>query len=191
MKVKVVFSVGQRLILIKKTKHISGQSTIEFIMTFSAAVGFVFLFLKMAMNFTDGYMVHHATYMSARSYLVDDQERDSIDEGDQRAEAKAKLVFTSYLPDGLINGVDSSSLKFNTPNPGITKFRAFVGVFIRYTQRFSIGFIGGKAPLEFVSEAFLGREPTRVESKDQTCNAIKLAGLSNCNVHVTLEDNGG
>ncbi len=168
-----------------------GQSTIEFILTFSTAVGFIFLFLKMAMNFTDGYMVHHATFMSSRAYLVDDQERDAVEEGDERAMAKAKLVFTSYLPEALVRGVDSSLLKFNTPDTGTTKFRAFVGVFIKYSQKFSIGFIGGKEPVNFTSESFLGREPTRSESRTQTCEAIKFAGLTKCDVHVTLEDNGG
>jgi len=145
----------------------------------------------MAMNFTDGYMVHHATYMASRSYLVDDQERDAVEEGDERAMAKAKLVFTSYMPDSLVKGVDNSLLKFNTPDTDVTKFRAFVGVFIKYSQKFSIGFIGGKELVNFTSESFLGREPTRTESRLQTCAAIKLAGLNKCDVHVTLEDNGG
>ncbi len=175
----------------KKLKDQSGQSTIEFILTFSAAVGFIFLFLKMAMNFTDGYMVHHATFMASRAYLVDDQERDSTDEGDERAAAKAKLVFKSYMPETLVTGVDSSLLKFNTPDTGTTKYRAFVGAFIKYSQRFSIGFVGGKESVNFISESFLGREPTRTESRVQTCEAIKLTGLTRCDVHVTLEDNGG
>lgn len=172
----------------KKNK---GQSTIEFIMTFSAAVGFIFLFLKMATNYTDGYMVHHATYMAARAYLVSDENRDSIEEGDERAFAKAKSVFTKYLPAGLVPGTLAEGLKENNPNPGQTKFPAFVGLFIEYTQKFSLGFVGGKDTLKYVSEAFLGREPTKKETKMQICRAITELGLARCNVHVTLEDNGG
>lgn len=159
-------------------------------MTFSAAVGFIFLFLKMAMNYTDGYMVHHATYMAARSYLVNDQERDSVEDGDGRAFEKAQKVFASYLPEALISGVTSGMLQENNPDPGKTKFRAFVGLWIEYSQKFSVGFIGGNQSVNLVSEAFLGREPSRAESRFQTCEAIMSLGLNKCDVHVTLDDNG-
>lgn len=172
-----------------KIKNNKGQSTIEFIMTFSAAVGFIFLFLKMAMNYTDGYMVHHATYMASRAYLVSDNNRDSIDEDDSQAFIKAKGVFDRYLPEGLVPNVTSALLKENSP--AISKFSAFIGLYIEYSQKFSIGFVGGKSPVRFYSESFLGREPTRRESRNQVCKAIKDLGLGACNVHVTLEDNGG
>lgn len=168
-----------------------GQSTIEFIMTFTAAVGFIFLFLKMSMNFTDGYMVHHATYMAARAYLVDDQDRDAVEEGDQRAFEKARDVFTRYLPADFVSGVSSGALQENNPNPVNTKYQAFVGLWIEFTQKFTLGFIGGTESMTMRSEAFLGREPSRAEAKKQSCNAIKDLGLSRCDVHVTLDDNGG
>lgn len=180
--------------MVDKIKNNKGQSTIEFIMTFSAAIGFIFLFLKMAMNYTDGYMVHHATYMASRAYLVSDNNRNSTNEDDNQALTKAKNVFDRYLPQGLVSGVNSSMLKEN--NPDSTKFTAFIGLYVEYSQKFSIGFIGGKAPINFYSESFLGREPTRRETRDQICLAITSQGLSGkglsaCNVHVTLEDNGG
>ena len=167
-----------------------GQSTIEFIMTFTAAVGFIFLFLKMSLNFTDGYMVHHATYMAARAYLVDDQDRDAIEDGDARAFEKARSVFTKYLPPDFVTGVTSADLKENNPDPVNTKFQAFIGVWITFTQKFALGFIGGTESMTMTSEAFLGREPTRAEAKRQSCNAIKDLGLNKCDVHVTLDDNG-
>lgn len=177
--------------MVNKLKNNKGQSTIEFILTFSMAVGFIFLFLKMAMNYTDGYMVHHATYMAARSYLVSDEQRASIEEGDQRALVKARDVFTRYLPEGLVAGASASQLQENNPDPSKTKFHAFVGLWTEFSQKFSLGFVGGKDSVRFVSEAFLGREPTRSETREQVCNAIKNLGLNRCDVHVTLEDNGG
>lgn len=177
--------------MVIKTKRNKGQSTIEFIMTFTVAVGFIFLFLRMALNYTDGFMVHHATYMASRAYLVSDEDRRSLDEGDAKAMQKAKEVFAKYLPEGLVKGVETGSLKENNPDPGKTKFHAFVGVWIEFYQRFSMGFIGGKESIHFVSESFLGREPTRSESRTQVCQAIMSLGLSKCDVHVTLEDNGG
>ena len=174
-----------------KHKNNLGQSTIEFIMTFSVAIGFIFLFLKMAMNYTDGYMVHHATYMAARAYLVSDENRISYEEGDAQAFAKAKNVFERYLPNGLVQSVDYSKLRENNPDPGRTKFHAFVGIWIEFSQRFSFGFIGGKSSVRLISEAFLGREPTRPETRNQVCEAIKTLNLDRCDMHVTLEDNGG
>jgi hypothetical protein len=172
-------------------KKEAGQSTIEFILTFSAAVGFIFLFLKMAMNYTDGYMVHHATYLAARAYLVSDENRVSLEEGDARALVKAKKVFSKYMPEGLVLGIDPNKLQENNPDPGSTKYHAFVGLWIEFTQKFSLGYVGGKDSIRFISEAFLGREPTRAESRTQVCDAIKRLGLNRCDVHVTLEDNGG
>ena len=171
-------------------KNESGQSTIEFIITFTAAVGFIFLFLKLALNYTNGYMVHHATYMASRAYLVDDEERVSLAEGDAVALDKAKIVFTRYLPVGLVGEVVAAKLQVNSPD--LTKFTAFIGLWIEYTQAFTLGFVGGKDPVTFRSESFLGREPTRSEAIQQICEAIKNAipGKS-CNSHVTLDDNGG
>ena len=174
---------------IKMKKNNKGQSTIEFILTFTAAVGFIFLFLKMALNYTNGFMVHHATYMASRSYLVSDEERyDNAGAGDAQAFQLAKAVFSKNLPDGLIqnfNGV----LKEN--NPDSVSLAVFVGVWVEFTQVFSLGFVGGKDPVVFRSESFLGREPTRAESAIQVCSAIKSVTGNGCSVHATLDDNGG
>ena len=170
-------------------KNNKGQSTIEFILTFTAAVGFIFLFLKMALNYTNGYMVHHATFMASRAYLVNDAERyGSASAGDNEAFKIANEVFTKNLPEALIpnfNGV----LKEN--NPSSVAFSAFVGVWVEFTQAFSLGFVGGKDRVTFRSESFLGREPTRAESRIQVCSAIMAVTGESCSVQATLDDNGG
>lgn len=160
-------------------------------MTFTVAVGFIFLFLKMALNYTDGFMVHHATFLASRAYMVNDQDRQNKEDGDARALEKARAVFTKYLPEGFVKNVDAGMIKENNPSPTQTKFHAFVGLWVEYSQRFSMGFIGGKESIRFISESFLGREPTRKESRDQVCKAITEAFGVGCDVHVTLEDNGG
>ena len=171
-------------------KNNKGQSTIEFIMTFTAAVGFIFLFLKMALNYTNGFMVHHATFMASRAYLVDDQERyGSAGEGDAGAFKHAQDVFNKVLPDGLVENVNGSMLHQNNPEDQI--LAVFVGVYVEFTQPFSIGFVGGKDQVVFRSESFLGREPTRAESAIQVCSAINAITQSGCSVHATLDDNGG
>jgi hypothetical protein len=176
-----------------KKKYNKGQSTIEFIITFTAAIGFIFLFLKMALNYTNGYMVHHATFMASRAYLVGDAELyQSPAAGDISAFNAAESVFKKNLPEALIQGFDGK-LEVHHPDTGILS--VFTGVWIKFSQPFSLGFVGGKDPVLFQSESFLGREPTRAEAYFQICTAIKTisieSSLSSCDVHVTLDDNGG
>ncbi|MGZ3788326.1 MAG: hypothetical protein ACXVLQ_07365 [Bacteriovorax sp.] len=173
--------------MIKKNDR--GQSTIEFILTFTAAVGFIFLFLKMALNYTNGYMVHHAAFMASRAYLVGDTESQQTVAGkDAEAFKLAKMVFDKNMPEGLISNFDGE-LKVN--HPDTVNFKVFVGVWVEFTQIFSLGFVGGKDPVKFRSESFLGREPSRAESIEQVCAAISSVGGTNCGIQATLDDNGG
>lgn len=172
-------------------KYNKGQSTIEFILTFTATVGFIFLFLKTALNYTNGYMVQHAVFMASRGYLVYDKQIKG-DYGDADAEKHAKKIFEKYLPAPLINGFDGT-LKANDPE-NMSFNKAFIGVYVDFEQVFSLGFIGGKDMVKFRAESFLGREPTRYEGYEQTCAAIITAldgAGSACDIHVTLDDNGG
>lgn len=172
-----------------KEKKNKGQSTIEFILTFTAAVGFIFLFLKMALNYTNGYMVHHATFMASRAYLVGDTESQQTIEGrDKNAFELASRVFSKNLPEALIQGFDG---ELTENNPDEVKFSVYTGVWVKFNQIFSLGFVGGKDPVEFRSESFLGREPSRVESVGQVCAAISTVTGISCNVQATLDDNGG
>ena len=177
-----------------KEKNNKGQSTIEFILTFTAAVGFIFLFLKMALNYTNGYIVHHATFMASRAYLVGDAEQyANPGAGDDKAFKLAQSVFSKNLPSALIPNFNGS-LKEN--NPDSAKFSVFIGVWVEYSQVFSLGFVGGKDQVTYRSESFLGREPTRAESTAQVCQAIaSVTGQDpksgGCNTQATLDDNGG
>lgn len=167
-----------------------GQSTIEFILTFTSAVGFIFLFLKMAINYTNGYIVHHATFMASRAYLVSDAERynDPAD-GDAPAFKLAEAVFKKNIPEGLITGFDGV---LTENNPNTAGFPVFIGVWAEFNQAFSLGFIGGKDKVAFRSESFLGREPTRAESTSQVCLAIRsITQGQKCELQMTLDDNGG
>lgn len=170
-------------------KNNKGQSTIEFILTFTAAVGFIFLFLKMSVNYTNGFMVHHATFMASRAYLVVDSEGDQTIQGrDNIAFKQAQAVFLKNMTEDL-SGQLSGKLKVNHPDN--SRLSVFTGVYAEYSQRFSIGFVGGKEAVTFRSESFLGREPTRVEVIDQVCAAVSDVTQASCNIHATLDDNGG
>lgn len=171
-----------------------GQSTIEFIMTFSATIGFIFLFLKMALNYTDGYMVHHATFMASRAYLTFDNERMDVNAGDQEAFVHSQKVFEKYLPTFIFPDLSKNNLKAN--HPDAVDYSALIGVYANFERKFSLGFIKINEPINYISESFLGREPSREEAIVQVCKAIdSVFGISSsngeCPLLVTLDDNGG
>lgn len=173
-------------------KNQKGQSSIEFIMTFFMMFGFIFLFLKMANNYTEGYMVHHATYMASRAYLVFDSEKNDPQLDDETAFEHAQTVFKKYLPDVLFPDITIDNLRAN--HPGDVNHSALVGLYATFERKFSAGYINIKEPLIFRSEAFLGREPTRADSAIQVCAvmaSIVGATAEECKAHMTLDDNGG
>lgn len=180
-------------------KNNKGQSTIEFILTFTMTVSFILLFLKMTLNYTNGYMLHHAVFMSSRAFLVHDSQLGRTDTDlvvqDDVAATFAASVFAKYLPTGLINGFDNTSVKFNKPSNPTLIYKVFVGAFAEFESAFASGLIGGKDIVKFKSESFLGREPTRAESYLQTCAAMVQAVGSEmdnkCSWHTTIDDNGG
>lgn len=168
-------------------KNQEGQSVIEFLLTFTIVMGMLFFYFKMSLGFTNGYMVHYATYMASRSYLTADS-RDSTNP-DGKALQKAQEVFKRLLPEGLIIGFDGE-LKANEAD--VVQFKVFTGVYADFMARFSVGIVGGSTPIAHRSESFLGREPTRIETTEQTCRAIMRASRgSRCDLLVTLDDNGG
>lgn len=167
-----------------ETKNQKGQSVIEFLLTFTVISGMLFFFVKMATGFTNGYMVHYATYMASRAFLSNDNPRTTDRDG--AAFNQAKAVYKRLLPEGLITGFNGE-LKINDPES--LNFKVFTGVYSEFTQVMSAGFVGGSEPVYHRSESFLGREPTRVEAIEQTCRAISiLAG--DCETLATLDDNG-
>ena len=165
-----------------------GQSTLEFILTFSMVFAFFFSFLKMALNYTDGYMVHYATFLASRTYMAADNEAPSVQASDPAAVKQAQAIFNKYLPSALISNL-TASIKEN--NADTIQFPAFVGLWTLYSPVFSLGAIGGSSTVDLRSESFLGREPTRFEGYQQTCAAIKLVTQSGCATLATLDDNGG
>lgn len=167
-----------------------GQSTVEFIVVFVLMFGFMFVYLKIALNFARGYMVHYATFQAARAYLVYDRNSTSDPNTDTMAATRAKEVFKRYM---VHNQGDPS---FNNPSSGGGDARVFVGAIMKYEEKFSFGFpFAALDPMEMVSEAFLGREPTRQTCLDRTCKAVKDLGAPSCDgaggtPHYTLSDNG-
>ncbi len=170
-----------------------GQSTIEFLTSFIFVFGLLFMFIKIGINTTSGYVIHYATFMASRTYLVHDENSNNVGTGDTRAENATRRVFSEIIAQAGLGGI---TLEFNAPS--FSGRKALVGVRAKFKQKFSFSkLIGGGKMMDMVSESYLGREPVRAECLDQVCDATAIiAGSNACESEVngktfsTLYDNG-
>ncbi len=171
----------------RHNKGESGQSLIEFLLSFAFVFGLVLVFLKLSLNYTTGYLVHYATYMASRSFLVVDRNSNTPEGSDSESFNRAKTVFDRYKVDTFITDFDGS-LQANMP--GSVGSPAMVGVWVEYTTNLSGSTLfGGDRELKLRSESFLGKEPTRAECIERICRAFMDLG-ADCTSHVTFADNG-
>ncbi len=169
-----------------------GQSTIEFIVTFVFIIGFTFSFFRIALVYTNGYLVHYATYMASRAYMVFDANSNQPSGGDGGASILAQKVFEEFRIEGLLSGF-SSQLQINDPQSfNNYSNNLYVGTWVDFKQKLPTPSLGKGRDLNLRSESFLGREPTRSECYERVCNAMGEAALQAeyCNIHSTLFDNG-
>jgi len=170
-----------------------GQSTIEFILSFSILLFFITFFITTAVNFAVGYLVHFATFKAARTYLTADNSAPDNSSIIQNATGYAQETFRNFKVGSY--GITSGKLFFNDPPPD-TAIYQFVGVYFLFDppfQRFGMFKIPVKLP--FVSEAFLGKEPSRA---DCLCRIQAVMGYpcegaaysKGIMDEITLEDNG-
>lgn len=187
----------------------AGQSTIEFILTFMFGMGVVFLFINVAVNYSAGYLVHYATFMAARTYSTVDSHI-TPENSDSVASTQAMQTFARFkvdkvgvplagpLPPGLQPGLHINSY-MNVRNNSDALMVGLYAVFQKPLSYFQN--IAGGEPATFVSEAFLGKEPTRNQCWEQTCAAIIMGvtgapggsvacGTASFNLDITVFDNG-
>ena len=168
----------------------SGQSMIEFIVTFSFAIGVILLFINIAVNYTEGYVVHYATYMASRTYLTVDS--NSIIEAGSQADAaeEARITFERFKPSligvpatGILapgNGDPGFHINPYTTVNGIITNYLYVGAYsVRIEPLSMYKLISGDTKITYVSESYLGKEPTRADCYQRTCQAIMLAVTGN------------
>ncbi len=170
-----------------------GQISIEFLLTFIMAFGFVVLFLYYSMNLATGYIAHYATFVASRAYLTGDHaSSQDIDQGFLVGIRKGEEAFETIPLKSL--GIDGD-IKFNA-HPSInasankTDITEFFGAYFLFSPPFKIATDSKKNKL--LSESFLGKEPTRADCE---CQIRKAMGFSKCegediNEDVTLYDNG-
>lgn len=170
----------------------SGQSTIEFILTFAFGVSFIFVIFNGAMNYATGYIVHYATFMASRTYLTADSHKGIIGDSVQSmsgAEAKAREVFNNYNLN--IFKIDSSNFTINPAGNTSPETYLTVGGQTSFDLTMDVlGRVAGQKKLELVSEAFLGKEVTRAECATRTCFAITGTTTCTADMDITLFDDG-
>ncbi|MCO4795511.1 MAG: hypothetical protein KC493_17460 [Bacteriovoracaceae bacterium] len=170
------------------TKNEEGQSTVEFIISFMMVIGFVFLYVKMALNFTNGYVVHYANFMASRALLVQEANSNQVDGSDTKSRQVAEEVWNGFNVEDVLGGIEITK-DFNMP--GAVDNNLFVGTIVEYEDRFSIfGNVGTTDKLKFKSESFLGKEPTIAECVERICEAFRALGAGGCNHNTTVMDNG-
>lgn len=163
-----------------------GQSTIEFIIGFSIVFSMILLFLRISMQYTNGYFLHYATFMASRTYMVVDV-NDDESVNDSNASRRAKAVFDKFLVPELISGFDGE-VEFISPDEN--NIPLFSGAVAEYKERLSpISMMGGETEINFRSESLLRREPGREYCLEQICKAMEQLGVS-CTIHITYFDNG-
>ena len=167
----------------------SGQSTIEFILSFTVAIGFIVSFYKVAMLFTNGYLVHYAVFQASRAYMVAEQGANQPNGSDALARREAKKVFDFYNLSELIPGFETE-LYYNEPEANLgNSTNVYVGVGVVYNDSLLIPATSKKIPIPLTSESFLGLEPTRAECFVGICTSFRELGAQ-CLVHTTVSDNG-
>lgn len=173
----------------KKILNEKGQSSVEFIISFIVVVGFVFMYVKVAMNFTNGYVVHYANFMASRALLVYEGNNNTPSGGDGAARARALEVWKTYNIESVLGGA-AGSLALEQRLPDTSPNKLFVGTIAEYQDRFTIfGNVGSTEKLSFKTESFLGREPSISECVQRTCEAFKELGIE-CGKNTTVMDNG-
>lgn len=169
------------------TNREEGQSTIEFITSFAFAFSLLFLFVKVALNYTNGYMVHYANYMASRRYLVYDNNTSPASVY-ANSLTRARESFFKRRPDVFIK---NASFDFKANSPGETTLnKKYIGTHVSYEDVLSFTkVVGGRREVFFHSESFLGKEPPRTECARRVCDMLSSSG-SNCSIYTTLFDNG-
>jgi len=174
-----------------KTKKNSGQVTIEYLFSFIFSIGIFIFFIQLGLNISSGFLVHYATYMASRTYLVVDNGSASSDSSDSDAEKKAVEVFAEFNLKEFGVNIEGDVPQFNRPGTNIKNI--YVGARSSFkTPMTAFQLMGGTQILELESESFLGREPTKADCYEQVCKAVTTVNkaANSCERQVTLFDNG-
>lgn len=171
----------------------AGQATIEFIITLAFGLSLMLMIFNSAINYTTGYLVHYATFMSSRVYLTSENHFGQFGQYETSiggAEAEARATFKQYNLQ--IFGIQDDEFFVNRSTSGQSANEYLtVGTYTRYSQKIDmLGKIAGNTELDLVSESFLGKEPSRAGCATRVCQAVTGQETCNESLDVTLFDDG-
>jgi hypothetical protein len=180
-------------------KNNDGQSMIEFLLTLAFAMALIFLFIQLALNSGAAYMAHYATFMSARTFLTWDNNSNEEESAENDAKAEAIRVFDSFnMRKYYLDYVEFGINKLSDLSSRGDKL--YAGAYFAFKQKLStFAWIARNKESFMVTEAYLGKEPTRRICLLRTCYSIKYhtdySGISCDNptgndLHLTVFDNG-
>ena len=175
---------------LEKNKHDSGQSTIEFLFSFILVLGFVFAFLRVAMVYTNGYLVHYATFQASRAYMVGESNSGTPDGSEGIARKEARKVFDSFKLDVLMPRFDGNLLFEEASRHRNLATNLYVGARVEFSESLMVPGTSAKIAVPMISESYLGMEPTRGECFEQVCRSLEEIGGAGCVKHATVFDNG-
>lgn len=165
----------------RKMKNNKGQSTIEFLSTFTFVIAFFFVFAKIGLNYTHSYLLQYANFMASRAYLVADNKIPN----DSLARAKANQVFESF---NVVNCNPECTLSFNSKQ---TSPWFLTGTYLDFETKFSLmQVLTGDIDMKFRIESFLGKEPTIRECLQRVCQSFSEVGGNCSSTLSTIYDNG-
>jgi hypothetical protein len=175
-------------------KSQAGQSTIEFIFTFVFGVSIIFMVFNTSLNYSTGYLVHYATFMASRVYLVSDSSLGEVANpagAMNNTEQDAIDTYNKYRLD--IFKIGGDKFELNTLNSAGSDTAEYITVGARTIFDLRIDAIGkvlGQSTLELVSESFLGHEPARAQCANRTCVGITNGTSCTNSMDITLYDDG-
>lgn len=161
-----------------------GQATIEFVLSFSFLLFFILFFITVGINLAIGYVAHYAVFKASRTFLTYDNGRargevlgDAIREGNN-----VFKTFSQLNLDG----------QFSILAPTDIEIYEYVGAKLLFKPKVqSIGPFALPEGYQFLSESFLGKEPTRSECRCQVQNALQQGCETEINNYeVMVFDNG-
>lgn len=171
----------------------SGQSTVEFIITFVLGLSLVLVVFNTSLNYATGYLVHYATFMASRVYLTADNHTGTIGNSTPslgQAVSRATDAFNNYNLG--VFKVPSQNFRINrVESVGDSSQNMTVGAATNFELTIDmLGRITGQKKLELVSESFLGKEPTRAECASRVCMAVTGRTVCEDAMDITLFDDG-
>lgn len=193
-------------------RYQKGQSTVEFIVSFTFSLALLFLFVQLAFNQVVGYLVHYATFVSSRTYLVLDSNSNERTNVLNQAEVDSKSIFNDYyklrnqFPYAFKGPMTELQINkaIEAGDPTEMKRSILTGAYFEFQQKLSMmDLLGGNREVFLVSESFLGKEPSRIECHANICSTIKAklgayikgdpcanSGTAENNILITLYDDG-